>query len=137
MTDHRPWVDKTESFRFMIWILVGFLWSYVLYSWTDYYFQALLLLVCVIASAEAFNLFEFLERKFNNVRPVYQPPPPQKRVQQYRRPPGKISDKWCKIQNTLKSQRGFQSVVFNSCQKMTLRALYVVLCSQIMWSVME
>merc|ERR1711997_808950 len=43
-----------------------------------------------VVSAEGFNLFEFLERKFSNVRPVYQPSPQQKiktRVQQYRRPP--------------------------------------------------
>merc|ERR1712086_873150 len=33
------------------------------------------------------NLFEFLERKFSNVRPVYQPRPQEKRRQQYRRPP--------------------------------------------------
>merc|ERR1711971_1065288 len=31
--------------------------------------------------------FEFLERKFSNVRPVYQPRPQEKRIQQYRRPP--------------------------------------------------
>merc|ERR1711953_346059 len=45
-------------------------------------------LTCVvIQSAQGFNLFEFLQRKFSNVRPAYQPPPSQlQRVQHERRP---------------------------------------------------
>ena len=45
-----------------------------------------MLAVVVIQSAQGFNLFEFLQRKFSNVRPAYQPPPPQQRVQHERRP---------------------------------------------------
>merc|ERR1711983_244629 len=56
-------------------------------------FEAVLVLVFVVASADGFNLFEFLQRKFNNDRPVYQPPP-QKRVQ-YRRPP---APRWPQLQ---------------------------------------
>ena len=50
--------------------------------------QAVILVAFFVVSAEGFNLFEFLERKFSNVRPVYQPRPQEKRIQQYRRPPG-------------------------------------------------
>ena len=38
---------------------------------------------CMIT--EGFNLFEFLERKFSQVRPKYQPNP-KNRIQHYRRP---------------------------------------------------
>merc|ERR1712088_173959 len=48
---------------------------------------AVILVAFFVVSAEGFNLFEFLERKFSNVRPVYQPRPQEKRIQQYRRPP--------------------------------------------------
>jgi len=59
---------------------------------------AVILVAFLVVSAEGFNLFEFLERKFSNVRPVYQPSPQQKiktRVQQYRRPP---APRWPQLQ---------------------------------------
>jgi len=52
-----------------------------------------ILVAFLAVSAEGFNLFEFLERKFSNVRPVYQPNPQQRRT--HRRPP---APRWPQLQ---------------------------------------
>jgi len=56
---------------------------------------AVILVAFFVVSAEGFNLFEFLERKFSNVRPVYQPNPQQRRT--HRRPPAP-APRWPQLQ---------------------------------------
>lgn len=54
----------------------------------------------LISTTQSFNLFEFLERKFNSVRPVYQPPPPpqQKVNPRHYRPRQPPVPRWPQLQ---------------------------------------
>lgn len=91
---HRIFVRRVFSILFIpmyAYLEIGIL--HIIVSLTDLMStylltQAVILVAFFVVSAEGFNLFEFLERKFSNVRPVYQPRPQEKRIQQYRRPPG-------------------------------------------------
>ena len=51
--------------------------------------QVFVILASTCMITEGFNLFEFLERKFSQVRPKYQPNP-KNRIQHYRRPGMKL-----------------------------------------------